>query len=260
MSNNKYFSKSRYPLDLTKKFSRDLQYEDEGYQYGGNILPFNTFSEYDKMYPEGGQIKPIMADLGYPNNIPDSPYGQYNDWEIGDYEQILNNKESQIGNIFGKQGGASLESAGKNSANPTKSSKISSGVNTGMNMLSTALGTFAPPDSKLGKAMNKGNQFAQVAEPLGMLDMVVPGLGTGLVQGAKLVGALYGGFQAKNEEVDVNRMKDINKFNAKYNNQNYDKLSGGNFLAKYGITTKDDTSSLEQEIFQDFDMFLQKKK
>ncbi len=84
MSNNKYFSKSRYPLDLTKKLPKDLGYE-EGYQYGGNILPYNTFSEYDKLYPEGGQVKHIIADLGYPNNILDSPYGQYNDWELSNY-------------------------------------------------------------------------------------------------------------------------------------------------------------------------------
>ncbi len=299
--------------EMIEKGTKILQYlKSNKMQYGGNILPYNTFSEYDKMYPEGGKVKHIMADLGYPNNtefvqtnqnywdtssqqvlypqsLEDFRYGQPMSQEnsstppIGvpdfKYQQPLMNSgilgqsannpdfknQTSLINLGVKGQSASSKNSIKNLRGKeaaglvpegTTASTISSGVNSGMNMLSTALGTFAPPDSKLGKAMNKGNQFAQVAEPLGMLDMAVPGLGTGLVQGAKLVGAIIGGVQAKNEEVDVNRMKDINKFNAKYNNGNYDKLSEGNFLAKYGITTKDDTSSLEQEIFQDFDMFL----
>ena len=220
----------------------------EDFRYGQPMSQENS-STPPIGVPDFKYQQPLMNSgiLGQSANNPDFK-NQTSLINLGVKGQSASSKNS-IKNLRGKEA-AGLVPEG------TTASTISSGVNSGMNMLSTAMSAVAPPDSKFGKAMNKGNQFAQVAEPLGMLDMVVPGLGTGLVQGARLIGAIVGGVQAKNEEVDVNRMKDINKFNAKYNNQSYDKLSQGNYLAKYGITTKDDTSSLEQEIFQDFDMFL----
>jgi hypothetical protein len=124
------------------------------------------------------------------------------------------------------------------------------------NAVGTGLESFAPPDSKFGKAMQKGNSFAKTAEPLRMLDMAVPGLGTGLVEGARLVGAITGGVQAKNEEIDTKRIEDNTNFLKKYQNFNFDKISQGNRMAEEGYNVQGNNDQLIQEIFQDFDNLL----
>jgi hypothetical protein len=124
------------------------------------------------------------------------------------------------------------------------------------NAVGTGLESFAPPDSKFGKAMQKGNSFAKTAEPLKMLDMAVPGLGTGLVEGARLVGAITGGVQAKNEEIDTKRIEDNTNFLKKYQNFNFDKVSQGNRMAEEGYNVQGNDDQLIQEIFQDFDNLL----
>lgn len=400
------------------------------YEYGGNISGYN--------------MNKYIADLGYPNNIPDSPYGQYNNWELSNYEDLMNNPTSQAGNALGKEGVDSLSQAGESAGGAggamggiSSYAGLSEALGTGINKMAySSKGEKDPRDQgwqQTKAAVAKSNPYAQLfygideglqgfgkmaggtkgqravqffTDPIGFIvnrgalykegeekrmkevnefnakynngnnydiqegnylaqdgfnftsatnfdyqnvfSDISKGLKTnsaknpnslsnikgleaagevpkgttaaskaniagavtgaigsvsGIVGGmtkddsvagggfkkaaqyqqatAPITGALYqsgnpyamaagaaidagalisgftvGAVQQKNENIDVNRMKDINKFNAKYNNQNYNKLSGGNFLAKYGITTKDDTSSLEQEIFQDFDMFL----
>lgn len=135
------------------------------------------------------------------------------------------------------------------------------GIAAGINTASRAMEALAPSDSKFSRAMAKGNSFADAAKPLQSLDMIVPGLGTGLVQGARLVGAITGGVQAKNEDVEKERIENTTEFLNKYQNMNFDQMNQGNYLARYGSNIKSyqqggDVNSLVEEIFTEFDNWL----
>lgn len=132
------------------------------------------------------------------------------------------------------------------------------------NAAGTAMQALAPPDSKFGKAMQKGNSFAQAAEPLRALDMAVPGLGTAAVEAARLAGAITGGVQAKNEEIQTERIEDTTAYLNRYDNMNFSKMNQGNYLSRYGSNIRsyqqggqtNQLDSLVEEIFMDFDNWL----
>lgn len=135
------------------------------------------------------------------------------------------------------------------------------------NAAGTAMQALAPPDSKFGKAMQKGNSFAQAAEPLRALDMAVPGLGTAAVEAARLAGAITGGVQAKNEEIQTDRIEDTTAYLNRYDNMNFSKMNQGNYLSRYGSNIRSyqqggqprQSDMLIQEIFMDFDNWLGSK-
>jgi len=264
---------------------------EEEFRYGGNIKQYavngypysnaNNGMDYglqntDQMY---GQESTNPLDTFNPNqnqqifNNPQqenkySEWGKgYDPYKVGQYDDSGFAKNFEGFNAKNKLQGAKNPNGLRNMKGMEEAGEIPEGsvaqaktdiAGAAFNAVGTGLESLAPPDSKFGKAMQKGNSFAKTAEPLKMLDMAVPGLGTGLVEAARLAGAITGGIQAKNEEIDTDRIEENTNFLKKYQNFNFDKVSQGKRMAEEGMNVSEnpEVDNLIQEIFMDFDNLL----
>jgi hypothetical protein len=251
-------SKYKFPQGGQVKYYADGGWPYDNQQLGEELILPQQSNNYSNW---GGQNSFNLPEANFPSYIGKLEQGS-SPFSFESYK----NKKPLYDNSFGVKGESSkranslqnmkgMETAGEIPEGSTAQAKANIAGSV-FNAVGTGLESFAPPDSKFGKAMQKGNSFAKTAEPLKMLDMAVPGLGTGLVEGARLVGAITGGVQAKNEEIDANRIEDNTNFLKKYQNFNFDKVSQGNRMAEEGYNVQGNNDQLIQEIFQDFDNLL----
>ena len=268
-------NKMDYLKSIREKYGIKSNIADGGWPYSGQPgqnrfqIPNNNLSFLEEQ--DSNILDPYNPNsnnpvLGLPNQT-----NNYQSWGQN-YQQPFEAKyaDKDFANYFGKENSNKSQSAARpNSLKNMKGMETAGEIPEGsvaqaktdiagsvFNAVGTGLESFAPPDSKFGKAMQKGNSFAKTAEPLKMLDMAVPGLGTGLVEAARLAGAITGGIQAKNEEIDTDRIEENTNFLKKYQNFNFDKVSQGNRMAEEGYNVQGNNDQLIQEIFQDFDNLL----